>query len=69
MLVLKRKEGQWIEVYHHTGDLLRIRVYNIRERTPGHVDLAFDDDARHFTIQRPERRSRFEANEVARHVP
>lgn len=55
MLVLKRKEGQWIEVVHKTGDLLRIRVYNIRSRYPGQLDLAFEDEAHNFAIHRPER--------------
>lgn len=59
MLVLKRKEGQWIEVVHAaSGDMLRIRVYNIRDRDPKQVDLAFDDDARNFNINRPERKPR-----------
>ena len=55
MLVLKRKDGQWIEVLHHSGDILRIRVYNVRTCTGGQVDLAFDDEPRHFEIRRPER--------------
>ncbi len=55
MLVLKRREGQWIEIHHRSGESLRIRVYNIRARSEGQVDLAFDDDARNFEIERPER--------------
>jgi hypothetical protein len=55
MLVLKRKEGQWVDVIHRSGDRMRIRVYNIRSQIPRQLDLAFDDDARHFTIERPER--------------
>ena len=55
MLVLKRKDGQWIEVLHRSGDVLRIRVYNVRTATGGQVDLAFDDEPRHFEIRRPER--------------
>jgi hypothetical protein len=55
MLVLKRKEGQWVDVIHRSGDRMRIRVYNIRSQAPRQLDLAFDDDARHFTIERPER--------------
>ena len=55
MLVLKRKEGQWIEIAHKSGDKLRIRVYNIRSRFPGQLDLAFDDGSRNFEVQRPER--------------
>ena len=56
MLVLKRKEGQWVEVTHRSGDVLRIRVCKLEAGTPGHLNLAFDDDARHFEIERPERR-------------
>ncbi len=54
MLVLRRKEGQWLEITHHSGDRLRIRVYNIRSRFPGQLDLAFDDADHHFTIRRGE---------------
>ena len=55
MLVLKRKEGQWIELTHRSGDVLRFRVYNIVCDHQGRVNLAFDDPDRHFEIQRPER--------------
>lgn len=55
MLALKRKEGQWIEVTHTSGDVLRFRVYNLCGEFPGRVDLAFDDPERNFDIQRPER--------------
>lgn len=55
MLVLKRREGQWVEITHKSGDLLRLRVYHIEGGPPGRLDIAFDDDARNFLIQRPER--------------
>lgn len=55
MLVLKRKEGQWVEITHRSGDLIRIRVCEIVAGYPGHLNLAFDDEARNFEIQRPER--------------
>lgn len=55
MLVLRRKDGQWIEVTHKSGDVLRFRVYDVSGETPGRVNLAFDDEARNFSIQRPER--------------
>ena len=58
MLVLKRKEGQWVEILHKSGDVLRIRVCKIREGFPGQLDLAFDDEVRNFEIQRPERKAR-----------
>ena len=60
MLVLRRKEGQWVEITHKSGDTIRVRVYNIRTRGPGQLDLAFDDDAHNFLIQRPERVERFQ---------
>jgi hypothetical protein len=56
MLVLKRKEGQWIEITHaRTGDVLRIRLYDVCGGLPGRANLAFDDPARNFAIERPER--------------
>jgi hypothetical protein len=54
MLVMRRKEGQWIEITHASGDRLRIRVYNIRSRYSGHLDLAFNDPDHHFRIGRGE---------------
>jgi hypothetical protein len=59
MLVLKRKEGQWLDVTHRSGDILRIRVCQIEPGRPGHLNLAFDDDARNFSIERPERKEKF----------
>jgi hypothetical protein len=56
MLVLSRKEGQWIDLTHTSGDRIRIRVYNIRGRFPGRLDLAFDDEGRNFHLLRPGRR-------------
>ncbi|MFO0958176.1 MAG: hypothetical protein U0800_12235 [Isosphaeraceae bacterium] len=55
MLVLKRKEGQWLEVIHKSGDVLRMRVYHIDAGPPGRLDIAFDDSPRNFRIERPER--------------
>ena len=69
MLVLKRKEGQWVEVTHRSGDVLRIRVCKIEGGTPGHLNLAFDDDARHFEIERPERRHQAKVNPAVEAVP
>jgi hypothetical protein len=68
MLVLKRKEGQWVDIIHKNGDKLRIRVYRIREGFPSQLDLAFDDEDRNFEIQRPERRPRLEAPETTPEV-
>lgn len=55
MLILRRREGQWVEITHRSGDTIRVRVYNIRARQPGQLDLAFDDDDRNFRVHRPER--------------
>jgi hypothetical protein len=55
MLVLRRKDGQWLEITHQSGDRILIRVYNVRCRFPGQVDMAFDDPDHHFNIQRTER--------------
>jgi Global regulator protein family len=57
MLILRRKEGQWVEITHRSGDTIRVRVCNVRARNAGQIDLAFDDEGRHFSIQRPERAS------------
>lgn len=59
MLVLRRTEGQWVEITHQaSGDTLRIRVYDLDRGGGRHVHLAFDDAPRHFAIERPERRAR-----------
>jgi hypothetical protein len=55
MLVLRRKSGQWVDVLHRSGDLLRIRVYDISGEFPGRANLAFEDPARNFEINRPDR--------------
>ena len=56
MLVLKRKEGQWVQVTHAaSGDVLRIRVYDITNGLPPRANLAFDDSPRNFILERPER--------------
>jgi hypothetical protein len=55
MLVLKRKEGEWVNIVHRSGDTIRVRVYDIRGGEPGRTCLAFDDSARNFAIERPER--------------
>ena len=55
MLILKRKDGQWIEVTHRSGDILRFRVYDICGNAQGRANLAFDDPDRNFSIQRLER--------------
>lgn len=58
MLVLKRKEGQWVEIIHRSGDVIRVRVYDIHADGdgPSRANLAFDDSARNFEVRRPERK-------------
>ncbi len=68
MLVLKRKEGQWVDIIHKNGDKLRVRVYRIKEGFPSQLDLAFDDEERNFEIERPERRSRPQDSETVTHA-
>lgn len=58
MLILRRKEGQWLDITHRSGDVIRIRVCNIRSRYPGQLDLVLDDAARNFLVHRPERPQR-----------
>ncbi len=58
MLVIRRTEGQWVEVTHKSGDTMRIRIYDLGHEGTGRAHLAFDDPARNFAIQRPERFSR-----------
>ncbi len=65
MLILRRKEGQWVEITHRSGDVIRVRVCNVRSRYPGQVDLALDDAAHNFVIQRPERTARLQAEAAA----
>lgn len=58
MLVLKRRDGEWLEIAHvESGDVLRVRLYDIRGETPGHQSLSvlFDDPDRNFSITRPDR--------------
>jgi hypothetical protein len=69
MLVLRRKDGQWVEVTHKSGDAIRIRVYNIRARFPAQVDIAFDDNAHNFVVQRPERTRRAPSEEATLNQP
>ncbi len=57
MLVLGRKDGQLVEIRHRSGDVIRLRVYDVQGPTPegraGRLRIAFDDDARNFDISRP----------------
>lgn len=56
MLVLRRKQGQWLEVTHKSGDVMRVKVNAISNESKGsQVNLAFEDNARNFRIERPER--------------
>lgn len=60
MLILRRKEGQWVNIKCNCGcgNMMRFRAYEISGEHPGKVNLAFDDKERHFTIERPERYNR-----------
>ena len=58
MLVIRRNDGQWVEVTHKSGDTLRFRIYDLKHERTRRAHLAFDDPARNFSIQRPERHAR-----------
>jgi hypothetical protein len=58
MLVIRRTDGQWVEVTHKSGDKLRFRVYDLSHDGHGRAHLAFHDPERNFLIQRPERAAR-----------
>jgi hypothetical protein len=59
MLILGRRDGQWVTVVHDaSGDILRIRVSNVRGRVGDDAprcDLGFDDPDWRFLIDRPRR--------------
>jgi hypothetical protein len=57
VLVLKRKEGQTIEVEHvGSGERFWFRAYEIMARDgKPQVTLAFDDPDHHFRIDRSEK--------------
>ena len=58
MLVLGRKAGQWLDITHKSGDVLRVRIDNLRLDENDRIcfDMSLDDDARNFKIERPERK-------------
>jgi hypothetical protein len=51
MLVLSRRNGEWIELVHRSGDVLRFRVYDLAPDAA--IKLAFEDPARNFEVHRP----------------
>lgn len=56
MLVLKSKSGDWVEVKHRTtGDILRLKIYNINPYMGKVATIAFDDDAWNFVIERTQK--------------
>lgn len=57
MLVLTRRDGDWVRVTHRSGDVLWIRVDDFRAGRFGGRPLChvgFDDAARNFEIVRAE---------------
>lgn len=54
MLALYRKLGQWTHITDPQGNLIRFKVYRSDKDGPDGVRIAFDDDARHFEVNRPE---------------
>lgn len=67
MLILRRAEGQWVEVRHRSGDVLRVRFSHIAGPPDGggaddgpapprgELRVAFLDDPRQLEILRGER--------------
>jgi hypothetical protein len=54
MLVLSRKEGEWLTITdRQSGRSVRVRVNQIRSGR--NVDLVFDDESNSFAIERAER--------------
>lgn len=52
-LVLTWRRGQWIEITHKSGDVMRIRVADFPDRPEGiAVKLAFEDAPRNFEVGR-----------------
>ena len=61
MLILRRTEGQWLEVRHRSGDVLRILVARSDQSRHNHrklVLLGFEDADRLFEISRPDAATR-----------
>lgn len=59
MLVLRRNDGEWVEITHHSGEVIRIRIYdlhagNAREGVRPWCRVAFDDAPHNFRILREE---------------
>jgi hypothetical protein len=60
MLVLKRRDGDWLEVEHvASGDVIRIRTYAVQckchtNASVNRLSVACDDPDRNFEIRRPE---------------
>jgi hypothetical protein len=56
MLLLSRHPGEWIEVTHRSGDVLRIYLSSVYVHGPHArargADLGFEDAARNFEIAR-----------------
>jgi hypothetical protein len=56
MLVLYRKEGQWTEIIHKSGDVIRFKIGEPSENDRnGRRRVIFDDQERNFDVARPER--------------
>jgi sRNA-binding carbon storage regulator CsrA len=54
MLVLRRKENQWLTISDAAGNVLRIGVEDIEVSRGRRVSLLFHDPDHHFTIVRDE---------------
>ena len=62
-LVLRRKNGQTVEVTHKSGDAFTLRVTGLSGEGQGRVELVLDDDARNFRFERPERAAKLRVHQ------
>jgi hypothetical protein len=62
MLVLSRRVGQWVELTHKSGDVIRIKLDRVQKDhqagESGQAWLVFDDAEKNFGIERPGRVAR-----------
>lgn len=54
MLVLMRKEKQWIRITDKQGNVLRIQVKGIEPHAISTMKMVFEDKERNFEIHREE---------------
>jgi hypothetical protein len=61
MLTLKRLRGEWVEIVHSSGDVLKVHVgrlypHNAPYGDQPNVRLGFEGSREKFTVNRPDAR-------------